>query len=322
MCPVAACRVRIRNRGGEGDITLDYLNGLHSKHEDWLMEGMPAQTWLTKHHFNSSSSSSGLVGVNGFGSYPFSSGNGTSSSSSGGSYSSFGNGNGHNSSSSLWGLPSSSSSSGVSLGYGSSSGNGNGLLLPPGQGSGLLVPGSIDHDLYVLQHNAVMHEALEGVPALVLDCSQDVLRNQDLREEFQRKVMDYIRFMRDFRLARATLRGSSSDGDGSSGFSIGSSSSSSSGSNGVTGRKEVSASPGAPSPEQQERLEIVQQAAKEGFGELVKAVPTSPGDVVVGVNGHGEGAAVGVSGGLEALMAAEVIKNQQQQQQGVAVMRG
>jgi hypothetical protein len=155
-----------------------------------------------------------------------------------------------------------------------------------------------------------MHEALEGVPALVLDCSRDVLRNQELRQDFQQKVMDYIQFMRAFRQAKAKLGGSEADG----GITIGSCSSS-----GTGGRKGVTPVPGAPNPEQQEGLDIVQAAVRE-LDEEVKAVPNAPGDVRVPA---GEGVGVGVSGGLEALMMAEVSqKQQQQQQQGLAVRRG
>jgi hypothetical protein len=111
------CRLKMRGRHEEDSISIDYLEGLHAKHEDWLGAGRHAQQQ-----------------------------------------------------------------------YGATNG-------------GVLVPRAIQDSLFFLDVGGPgvakdMHKSLHDVPALVLDCNEDVLRDLDLQREVQSKVQSYIRFMR------------------------------------------------------------------------------------------------------------------------------
>lgn len=75
--------------------------------------------------------------------------------------------------------------------------------------SGLLVPSDISprlqDSLYVLDANRSapeMHDALNGMPALVLECDRDVLRDLDLQQQVQETVTEYIKLMRQHREQR------------------------------------------------------------------------------------------------------------------------
>jgi hypothetical protein len=51
-----------------------------------------------------------------------------------------------------------------------------------------------------------MHKSLHDVPALVLDCDEDILRDLDLQKEVQAKVAAYIKFMREQRQVSSELK--------------------------------------------------------------------------------------------------------------------
>jgi hypothetical protein len=84
------------------------------------------------------------------------------------------------------------------------------IMLP----SGLLVPRDISprlqDSLYLLDtkrsakemQTEEMHEALNGMPALVLECDRDVLRDLDLQQQVQETVAEYIKLMRRHREQR------------------------------------------------------------------------------------------------------------------------
>lgn len=143
-----------------------YLEGLHSKHEDWLGQGLEATKYIETAYCHPSlilppdAGSSSSVHLNGLG--------------------------------------------GKLYGGGASGGNadlGGGWVLD----GGLYVPQvphAISQHLYFLQKERCtpdMHQKLYGVPALVLDCDGDVYRDRGLKEEFQAKVEAYISFMKDFK---------------------------------------------------------------------------------------------------------------------------
>jgi deoxyadenosine/deoxycytidine kinase len=131
------CRLKMRGRHEEDTISIDYLEGLHAKHEDWLGAGRntkqpprPLRTRKQQYEFTS---------------------------------------------------------------------------------SGLLVPNTIQDNLYFLDVTGPraprdMHKSLHDVPALVLDCDEDILRDLDLQKEVQAKVAAYIKFMREQRQLSSELK--------------------------------------------------------------------------------------------------------------------
>jgi hypothetical protein len=137
----------MRGRHEEDTISIDYLRGLHEKHEDWLGAGRKHEDWL---------------------------------------------------------------------------GAGRNTKQPPRPlrtrrqqyeftSSGLLVPNTIQDNLYFLdvtgpQAPRDMHKSLHDVPALVLDCDEDILRDLDLQKEVQAKVAAYIKFMREQRQVSSELK--------------------------------------------------------------------------------------------------------------------
>jgi hypothetical protein len=217
---------------------MEYLEGLHQKHEDWLWGGVPADTWVRRHTAPDSSSSSDGGG-----------------------------------------------------------GSGSGLYVPQqyqqqqqqqaqqaqqqaqqAQQQGLLVPNSIQGQLYFLQRSPALPQLLNGTPALVLDCNQDVLHDEDRKADFQDKVLSYIAFMKEYRKQQEEAGVSPRQRYGSSSGS------------GV-GVSRVPVSPGAPAcPDMQQHVDTVQEVSRESAGMLV--VPAN------------SGAALEVTGGLEALTNA------------------
>jgi hypothetical protein len=245
----AACRLKKRNRGGEDQITLEYLNGLHEKHEDWLWGGVRADDWLAKQAATGSSSSSDsaahLVNRQVL----------------------------ERQQSGMYDSSSSSSSGG-------GSGSGSGLYLPQGyhhqqqqqqQGQpGLLVPNNIQGQLYFLQHSPALPQLLNGTPALVLDCNPDVLADDGLKGDFQDKVIDYIRFMKAYRKQQEEAGVSPRQRYGNAG------SSSSSG----VGVSRVPISPGAPAcADMQQAVDSVQEVSRDTPG--IRVVPANSGALEV-----------------------------------------
>jgi hypothetical protein len=167
----------------------------------------------------------------------------------------------------------------------------NSVVLP----NGLLLPGSIPanlrESLYVLDNDKSapeMHKVLNGVPALVLECDGDVLRDMDLQRHVQQTVADYINLMRQHRAQREKqkqleLKASSSRAS-SSGAGAGSSFS------------------------DRRRRSTVRQAAPEGVKQAVDLVKDTAGSadfqVVPKSSGQLQDRGAAVSGGLEALHTA------------------
>jgi hypothetical protein len=160
----------------------------------------------------------------------------------------------------------------------------NGLLLPSS------VPANLRESLYVLDNDKSapeMHKVLNGVPALVLECDGDVLRDMDLQRHVQQTVMDYINLMRQHRAQRekkkleskaSSSRASSSrEGPGSS-FS------------------------------DRRRRSTVRQAAPEDVKQAIDLVKDTAGNadfqVVPNSSGQLQERGGAVSGGLEALHTA------------------
>lgn len=166
----------------------------------------------------------------------------------------------------------------------------NGLLLPGG------ISDNLKDSLYVLDTGRSapeMHTVLNGVPALVLECDRDVLRDLDLQRQVQQTVVDYIALMRQHREQRQkqvdaevkarssrASRASSMDGDSSI----------------FSDRRRRSSmracQQGAPEDVQQ-AIELVTGTAGNDF----EVVPASSGQLQ-------ERAPASVSGGLEALHVA------------------
>lgn len=78
-----------------------------------------------------------------------------------------------------------------------------GLLVP--------VPAKLEQSLYFLDTAwkdapRDMHPSLHDVPALVLDCNHDALRDLDLQREVQAQVADYISYMRKLKQQQKKLK--------------------------------------------------------------------------------------------------------------------
>lgn len=157
----------------------------------------------------------------------------------------------------------------------------NGVVLPVEPSARL------QDSLFYLDKNEAaqeMHKCLDAVPALVLDCNKDVLRDLDLQREVQQTVAEYIAFMRnrrEFLLAekRNTKQEDSSSRRSGSAHGQGRSAST----------RAHNPQPGGPDGVQQEATELVQAAARS---EATSVVPNSSGQL--------QAHAV-ISGNLEAL---------------------
>lgn len=163
----------------------------------------------------------------------------------------------------------------------------NGLLLPGG------ISDNLKDSLYVLDTDRSapeMHSVLNGVPALVLECDRDVLRDLDLQRQVQQTVVDYIALMRQHReqrqkqvqaKARSSSASSASMDGGSSSFSD------------RRRRSSMRACQQGASEDVQQAIELVTGTAGNDF----EVVPASSGQLQ-------ERAPASVSGGLEALHVA------------------
>lgn len=223
---VLFCRLKMRARSEETTVGMDYLEGLHEKHEDWLGAG-PRITELRRARRRDHSGN--LL------------------------------------------LP-------------------NGLLLPGN------IPNSLKDSLYVLQKDRSaqeMHTVLNGVPALVLDCEGDVLRDEKLQQQVQQTVADYISLMRQHREQREQMQQQRLKYD-SSRMPMPSEDSSSNG--GYSDRRRPRTGSRSSQPEAsedvQQVIEFVQTTADADF----TVVPNSSGEL--------QQRAPAVSGGLEALHVA------------------
>lgn len=195
-------RLKLRGRSEEDNISIDYLEGLHAKHEDWLGAGQLAYNVHSKMSSRRRSTS-----VN-----------------------------------------------------------------------GLLVPDTLRDSLYYLDKDSSqvppdMHESLHLVPALVLDCNRDVLRDYDARLDVQEKVLKYIGFMREHttwqrlqhdskeKLRRA-MEGAAGLDNHSGLLVLG-----------------CGAQPGSPQGQQQEAVETLREGLREGLKDSaeVKLVPNCSG---------------------------------------------
>jgi hypothetical protein len=164
----------------------------------------------------------------------------------------------------------------------------NGLLLPGG------VSDNLKDSLYVLDTDRSapeMHSVLNGVPALVLECDRDVLRDLDLQRQVQQTVVDYIALMRQHREQKQKqLQAKAKTSSAPSAPSMGGSSS-------FSDRRRRSSMRAVqqvdPDGVQQQAIELVAGTAGNDFA----VVPASSGQLQ-------ERAPASVSGGLEALHVA------------------
>lgn len=177
-----------------------------------------------------------------------------------------------------------------------------GVITTP---EGLILPDRVspllrDSLYYLASESAApdMHAVLNNVPALVLDCNRDVLRDLDLQRQVQQTVAEYIQVMRNRREMLRTLSsmGGGMMGGGGAGWDPSR--------RGASSGRGTRPQPGAPTrKEQQEAIELVQ-----GIDSDVLVVPNSSGQLQ-----QDEGAAAqqqlqqeqqrmsAVSGNLEAL---------------------
>lgn len=145
--------MKMRARSEEVTVGMDYLEGLHQKHEDWLGAGHRFVDLTRPRRQRSSARQPDIE------------------------------------------LPKS------------------GLLVPPN------ISPRLQDSLYVLDTSLAapeMHQALDGMPALVLECDRDVLRDLDLQQQVQETVAEYIKLMRQHREQRERKQQSQQAGSANS----------------------------------------------------------------------------------------------------------